>query len=93
MTEDEAKTKWCPYARRPSKTNWSDRTCIASACMVWRKTDNAPKPALIDARNRADWERGGWFTDGVLDANGNILMRLVTLDDGYCGLAGPPHGR
>lgn len=36
MTEDEARTKWCPYARRPSKTNLSDRTCIASACMAWR---------------------------------------------------------
>lgn len=45
MTEDEAKTKWCPFSRvgddtltannRPSSASYD---CIASACMAWRWT-------------------------------------------------------
>ena len=44
MTEDEAKTKWCPMAR--SVGNGENRTpfgaadasclCLASGCMAWR---------------------------------------------------------
>lgn len=30
-TEDEAKGKWCPYARCPD-----DNTCVGSDCMMWR---------------------------------------------------------
>jgi hypothetical protein len=30
MTEDEAKTKWCPQAEH------RDWKCIGSACMAWR---------------------------------------------------------
>lgn len=29
MTEEEAKTKWCPFAR-------IDICCIGSRCMAWR---------------------------------------------------------
>lgn len=44
MTEDEAKTKWCPFARDSETAgNRSILTpddirfpCIASACMAWR---------------------------------------------------------
>jgi len=45
MTEDEAKTKWCPrveLSATPDGTLWSNRatntgevTCIASECMWW----------------------------------------------------------
>ena len=46
MTEEEAKTKWCPFYRVP--TAWEDdgrreareigeQSCIASECMAWRK--------------------------------------------------------
>lgn len=53
MTEEEAKTKWCPMVRigvgEGSSTNLSwvsspedlqkaDNNCLASACMMWRET-------------------------------------------------------
>lgn len=47
LTEEEAKTKWCPFARfafpNGSSANRDDHPrcqehtrCIASACMAWR---------------------------------------------------------
>jgi len=56
MTEENAKTKWCPYTRFhvvPDQGIWvySNRNngeltsnCIASACMLWVETDNLPQP-------------------------------------------------
>ena len=35
MTEEEAKTKWCPFDPRAPSPERTDR-CIASACMAWR---------------------------------------------------------
>jgi hypothetical protein len=46
MTEDEAKTKWCPYVRfvdcedrlydnRPSSMQ-NGAKCLGSGCMAWR---------------------------------------------------------
>ena len=36
MMEDQARTKWCPYARTDLGCNWSNTRCIASDCMAWR---------------------------------------------------------
>jgi hypothetical protein len=42
MTEEEAKTKWCPFAKPGDKRSMSggtfarDHSCIGSACMAWR---------------------------------------------------------
>jgi len=48
MTEDDAKTKWCPWARAPlhggvghiaiNRPERCDSRCIASGCMAWRWT-------------------------------------------------------
>jgi hypothetical protein len=35
MTEDEAKTKWCPLAQISFKSD-EIQVCAASNCMMWR---------------------------------------------------------
>lgn len=35
MTEDEAKTKWCPHVGLPRYTRQQEE-CIGSACMAWQ---------------------------------------------------------
>ncbi len=54
MTEEDAKTKWCPFARtaqpaangpysanRKADGSFGASSCIASACMAWRDTTPA----------------------------------------------------
>jgi len=64
MTEEEAKTKWCPQARvtragTDDATSWNrfvdegvpipnGSRCIASACMAWRW--DVPDPATYEGR-------------------------------------------
>lgn len=76
MTEEEAKTKWCPFSRVspwPANGSYNRITnkegaaytnCIASSCMVWR-THNY-----------------------ILDTAGYSQPNTKGL--GYCGLAGTP---
>lgn len=55
MTEDEAKTKWCPFSRTANYDNTATNRnikgdglvtarCLGSACMAWRATDNESEP-------------------------------------------------
>lgn len=50
MTEEEAKTKWCPMLRKgPPGTSRNapedvPNLCIGSACMMWRKVDLSKVP-------------------------------------------------
>jgi hypothetical protein len=69
MTEDEAKTKWCPFARIDPQQpgSWGNRPashmgvhCIASACMAWRW-------------GTPDWET--YWTDNEFPG-GNALQRV-----------------
>jgi hypothetical protein len=87
MTEEEAKTKWCPFVRAGSALGGylSNRIegngvpstlCIGSACMAWR------------------W--GAMYTFGT-EWNPNTGQpqafpesMKVSTTEGYCGLAGKP---
>lgn len=86
ITEDEAKTKWCPLARTPNyiatdhgSTNRNLRgeplatsLCIASACMAWRKVDQIGIGPNGEKRERDMDGRTHW------------------VDRGYCGAFGRP---
>lgn len=83
MTEDEAKTKWCPHAvashTNPRELTKYDRdgndipeprfrhNCIGSACMAWRWHPN-------------------W---GNSPENPDACIELPPIE-GFCGLAGRP---
>ena len=85
MMEDQARTKWCPYARTdrgrdvgnatvnrghcPDSINWSNTRCIASDCMAWRHTTDR-------STEQASIE--------------NLHNMSGKPDDGYCGLSGKP---
>lgn len=71
MTEDEAKTKWCPMMERGHNANKGgagfvrgDLSCVASDCMAWQW-----KVTPAGARND--------------NARGNAHAKAC----GYCGLA------
>lgn len=79
ITEEEAKTKWCPHRRSiefnyhvsstPVATN-ATATCIASDCMAWRRHETR------QFKSRADME---------FHRSGKRLS-----PPGFCGLAGAP---
>ena len=53
MTEDEAKTKWCPYAATLSqRTGFSN--CHASKCMMWIWVDSPEVAARRNAISNAN---------------------------------------
>jgi hypothetical protein len=91
MTEDEAKTKWCPFARpvvgvpkgigstitgNRIGSDISGSLCIASACMQWR------------------WSEEEDHLQNTYDDNGNWAGRQQIAfgkdRQGHCGLAGKP---
>lgn len=76
MTEDEAKTKWCPFGRGTDGQNRGQDddgneaaygACIASDCMAWR------------------WKS----TNSYIYGDGtNFVTESYSDTEGYCGLAG-----
>ncbi len=83
MTEDQARTKWCPFARQMVSINQGQSPialasanrfdgdqvamCLGSGCMAWRETEGA---------------RSGAWVGGEQDPPRPAR--------GYCGLAGAP---
>lgn len=65
MTEEDAKTKWCPFIRSGYGVNLprSTHKCIGSDCAMW------------------DWREGGYHTDGMphkkTDGDCQLKNRLV----------------
>jgi len=86
MTEEDAKTKWCPFVRFyntdayiPSEEQLKQASrCIGSACMAWRieHIDKVPTGKITA-------QKGG----------GSMYHMAPEYEDvphGYCGLAGRP---
>ena len=75
MTEEEAKTKWCPFVRQAqngtiwSSNRWGDSRnpqpcrCIASECMAWRWRLEREEGATIDTPKRAPTTDGHFERD------------------------------
>jgi hypothetical protein len=87
MTEDEAKTKWCPYTfmqatvlRNPGPIG----NCIASGCMAWRIGYTQEYQSMA-----SDDPPGAGWTLSSSSGLKRIWTRMAQTE-GYCGLAGRP---
>jgi len=94
MTEDEAKTKWCPFVRMSANADNTriidnrghamkegDEThvlCIGSACMAWRVSETVDEQENHFVRQN----------NTRLARQQDALPMPEFKDQGYCGLAG-----
>lgn len=77
MTEQEAKTKWCPINAIAIQSTKSYPVCIASDCMMWRWEDeNGYFKRVTD-----DMKMSGMDSKEAMEC----LPR-----EGWCGLEGKP---
>ena len=92
MTEDEARTKWCPFVQRSISINdqhpdagastdnrtGPNQNCIASACMAWRVSETVDEQENHFVRQN----------NTRLARQQDALPMPEFKDQGYCGLAG-----
>lgn len=104
VTEEQAKTKWCPFARVPfgnrtvngnrgfdGHPDESKALCIGSACMAWRELH--PRQTREDHSGASiDMASIASKTNRIVRREGphGSYGRLVLDAVGYCGLAGKP---
>lgn len=91
MTEDEARTRWCPFARiadgePPVAVNRPEPygdvpKCLGSFCMAWR-WDDIPNPEYDRQRHV--------FQGGLYPIPLAPPMTVKSDTDGHCGLPGRP---
>ena len=100
ITEDEAKTKWCPMARMASGNRSCNRYdvehlplprgsfCIASACMMWcsKKSDPEQRILPVGEEPEPDAKSKGWETP-TTTTFGRVVWERSRPAKGFCGLA------
>jgi hypothetical protein len=100
LTEEDAREKWCPFARvASSETEAASANrglpgdgrgpvgCIASECMAWR---TKTKPVLIE-RATGRFVRYSYPGDSY-SSDKYMVDQVADHSKGYCGLAGKPEG-
>lgn len=103
VTEEEAKTKWCPEVRTGFEGDenrdreWDGSgtepvpehyACIGSKCMAWRWNDPAVQTVETALGQIPAGE--GWKQDAVRgDYGGLRWSRPIIPRHGFCGKAGP----
>lgn len=106
MTEDEAKTKWCPFARAQTEDEPEaavvnravggkadyDCYCLGSACMAWTWVDGERKPFRVSPEIAAskNFWAGYIRLETAPDEKGWVELIAPPPVDGFCGLAGKP---
>lgn len=98
MTEEDAKTKWCPFVRFVSVNNRGESetsiprnppitACIGSACMAWRWKNDYERRWDLPKDKPPEGE--GWQR---VEAIGGVAhwVRQHATPHGFCGLAGAP---
>ena len=96
MTEDEAKTKWCPFVRIGSSFSGlgalnrdvtgrdvEKSNCIASGCMAWRRDE----VAMLRHRRTGSVRP---VEPGHVYSTSEETHYLAEGDTGHCGLARHP---
>lgn len=100
MTEEEAKTRWCPFGAGTDKpisayVQTEHDRCIGSACMAWRREHARKDTRYIPVGEPLP---EGWaetmgfpayteFRDGI---ECRMIISRAAWEHGYCGLAGKP---
>ena len=99
MTEEEAKTKWCPNVRVTTLDekiasnrgryvrNDDDTNCIGSACMVWRLFGGYEEQTHATGLPPLPLANEGW---AVHEVGTYVTTYRRPRMDGFCGLAGKP---
>lgn len=99
MTEEEAKTKWCPETMAAPATydtdgmgvrEWGPFLCRGSACMAWRWSEAKRTVAFLEAvqAHMQTQAKPNFNTavQAVWSETGGKFERV----EGHCGLAGSP---
>lgn len=84
MTEDEAKTKWCPFVRYTVEQE-EGVTPARNAWIEYSKKQRIPEMARCIASQCMAWRTRERVLEGV-----KISDKPATVLDGHCGLAGTP---
>lgn len=92
MTEEEAKTKWCPFARAASESAGGTFNRILSES----GSTHLHLSSFCIGRNCAAWRARYTVVDHTMEYpygmhhHGSARTSIRTVEDGYCGLAGKP---